>query len=108
MNEKLKCEKDTRAEAEKQDENTIGVYKPPTGKNHPNLKTLASHIPIELSGLLNNFLGAKPDNKLFAKVTGKRKREIGLVVPAKFSAVTMELRIAEILETELSSKAMKL
>jgi len=41
------------------------------------------------------------------KVTGKRKREIGLVVPARISAVTTELHIAEVLERELSSKAMK-
>lgn len=107
VDEILECEKDTRAEAEEQDENAIGAYKPPTGTKQPNSKTLAGHVPIELSRLLNNFLGANPDNKLFAKVTGKRKREIGLVVPAKFSAVTTELRIAEVLERELSSKAMK-
>ena len=40
-------------------------------------------------------------------VTGKRKREIELVVPARFSAATTELRIADVLERELSSKAMK-
>ena len=34
------------------------------------------------------------------KVTGKRKREMGLVVPARFSAGTTELRIAEVLERE--------
>ena len=104
----LECEKDTRAEAKEHDENAIGVYKPPTGTKQPNSKkTLAGHVPIELSRLLKNFLGANTENKLFAKATGKRKREIGLVVPAKFSAVTTELRIAEVLERELSSKAMK-
>ena len=41
------------------------------------------------------------------KVTGKREREIGLVVLERFSAVTMELRIVEVLERELSSKGMK-
>ena len=34
------------------------------------------------------------------KVTGKRKREMGLVVLARFSAVTTELYIAEVLERE--------
>ena len=64
-------------------------------------------VPIELSRLLNNFLRANTENNLFAKVTGKRKREIRLVVPARFSAVTTELHIVEVLERELSSKAMK-
>ena len=89
------------------DQVSISVYKPPTGTKQPNSKTLAGHVPIELSRLLNNFLGTNPDNKLFAKVTGKRNREIGLVVPVKFSAVSTELRIAEVLERELSIKAMK-
>jgi hypothetical protein len=61
------------------------------------LQTLAGHVPIELPRLLKNFLGASTENKLFAKVTGKRKREIGLVVPARFSAVTTELHIGEVL-----------
>ena len=51
-----------------------------------------------LSSLLNNFLRANTENNVFAKVTGKRKREIRLVVPARFLAVTTELRIAEVLE----------
>ena len=38
------------------------------------------------------------------KVIGKSKRETGLVVPARFSAVTTELHIAEVSEGELSSK----
>ena len=76
--------------------------------NLPVPKARGSHVPIELSRLLNNFLRANIENNLFVKVTGKRKREIGLVVPARFSAVTTELRIAEVLERELSSmKAMK-
>ena len=65
------------------------------------------NVPIELSRLLNNFLRAKTENNLFARVTGKRKREIGLVVPARLSAVTTELHIAEVSQRELSSKAMK-
>ena len=64
-------------------------------------------IPIDLARLLKNFLDANADNKLFAKVTGKRKREVGLVVPAKFSAFTTELRIAEVLEREISGRAVK-
>ena len=92
------------------DKNRIGVDKPPglKGMKQPNSKKrLAVHIPIELSRLLNNFLCANTDNNLFAKVTGKRKGEIGLVVPARFLAVTTELCITEVLERELRSKAMK-
>ena len=106
VDEILECEEDTRAEAKEHDENAIGVYKPTTKQSDLN-KTLAGHVPIELSRLLKNFLDANADNKLFAKVTGKRKREVGLVVPAKFSAFTTELRIAEVLEREISSRAVK-
>lgn len=99
VDEILECEMDTRTEAKENDENAIGVYKLPTGSKQPNSKkTLAGHVPIKLSCLLKNFLGANTENKLFAKVNEKRKREIGLVVPARFSAVTTELCIAEVLE----------
>ena len=57
--------------------------------------------------LLNNVLRANTEKNLFAKATDKRKREIGLVVPARFSAVTTELHIAEVLEREVSSEVMK-
>jgi len=39
---------------------------------------------------------------LLAQVTGKRKREVGLVVTAKF---TTELRIARLLDRELNGRA---
>ena len=70
-------------------------------------ETLAGHIPIELSRLLKNFIEENAENKLCARVTGKRKREVGLVVPAKFSALTAELRIAKILEREPNTRAKK-
>ena len=57
--------------------------------------------------LMKNFIEAKASNKLLTRVTGKRKREVGLVVPAKFTAFTEELRIAQILERELKSRAKK-
>ena len=64
-------------------------------------KTLAGHVPIQLSHLLKNFLEAEAGNKLCAQVTGKRKREVWLVVPAKFTALTSEL------ERELTARAEK-
>ena len=62
------------------------------------------NVPIELSRLLKNFLEANAENRLLTQVTGKRKREVGLVVPAKF---TTELRIARILDRELNGRAVK-
>ena len=53
------------------------------------------------------LLEAKAENKLLAQVTGKRKREVGLVVPAKFTAFTAELPIARILDRELNGRAVK-
>ena len=38
------------------------------------------------------------------EVTGKRKREVGLVVPAKFNALTKDKKIAEVLDRELSKR----
>ena len=70
-------------------------------------KTLAGHVPIELSQLLSYFLQANAENQLAAQVTGKRKREVGLVVPAKFTAFTPKLRKARILERELNGRAAK-
>ena len=71
------------------------------------MKILAGHVPIELSHLLKNFLKAEAGNKLCEQVTGKRKREVGLVVLAKFTTLTSELRIARILERELTAQAEK-
>jgi len=47
------------------------------------------------------------ENNLLAQVTGKRKRKVGLVVPAKVTAFTTELRIARILDRELNGRAVK-
>ena len=98
INQVLQCKEDTRAEAKEYDANAISVYviKP------DNNKTLAGHVPIELSHLLSYFLQANAENQLVTQVTGKRKREVGLVVPAKFTAFTPELRNARILERELN------
>ena len=105
INQVLECEEDSCAEANEHDPNAIGVY---TVTKQPNAKeTRAGHVPIELSRLLKNFLEASNENRLHAQVTGKRKREVGLVVPAKYTAFTSELRIARILERELNGRAVK-
>ena len=83
--------------------NAIGVYVIKLDAN----KTLAGHVLIELLHLLSYFLQANAENQLVAQVTGKRKREVGLVVPAKFTAFTPELRNARILERERNGRASK-
>ena len=70
----LQCEKDSRAEAQEHDSNAVSVYL--VTMQWDAKKTLAGHVPIELSLLLKNFLEAEAGNKLCAQVTGKRKREV--------------------------------
>ena len=85
MSRVLGCKRDVCAEAQEHDSN--------------------ANVSIELSHLLKNFIEVKAENQLSARVTGKRKREVGLVVPAKFSALTSELRIARILKKELDARS---
>ena len=108
MDKKLECNKDTRAKAKEHDKNAISVYRITKQLDVANQKKiLVGHVPIELSRLMKNFLKANTENKLVAQITGKRKREIGLVVPAKFLAFTTDLCLAKILETELRKRALK-
>ena len=53
-------------------------------------KELVGHVPVELSSLIYHFLNASSENRMTFEVTGKRKREVGLVVPAKFNALTKD------------------
>ena len=50
-------------------------------------------------------LQANADNHLTATVGGKRKREVGLVVLAKFTTFTQELKNAKILKRDLNERA---
>ena len=94
-----------RAEAKEYDTNAIGVYvthERPDAEN-----TLARHVPIELSRLLTFFLQANADRISLLQQL-QRKREVGLVVPAKFTAFTQELKNAKILKRELNERAFEL
>ena len=53
---------------------------------------LASHIPIEISSLLNYFLKADKDNTIQVKVTGVRKLKVGLLVTGRCSTRTKRPR----------------
>ena len=44
------------------------------------------------------------ENSLVATVIGRRKREIGLVVPRRYTALTSDKRTADILIKELRKK----
>ena len=66
------------------------------------------HVPIELSSLLHYFLEADDKNHLICQVTGKRKREVGLVIPTKYFAYTKMKRIAETLDREIKKYKEKL
>ena len=59
---------------------------------------------MEISTLLDYFLKTDESNKLVVEVTGKRRCEVGLVVPAKFTAYTMNQRHAQVLDAELIKK----
>ena len=65
---------------------------------------LVGHVPIEISKLLYNFLREDKSNSIKLKVVGKRKREVGLLIPATFIACTENKRTAEIFDTELAKR----
>ena len=63
--------------------------------------SLVGHAPVELSKLLNEFLKADTRNCIYVEVIGKQKREVGLVVSAKFPARTKCSRTARVLDEQL-------
>lgn len=86
---------DSREEAQQYDKYCVGVYR---DEEHG---VLVGHIPVEISSLCYHFLNQSEDNMIRVVVTGKRQREVGLVVPAKFSFETSRKKDAETLEREL-------
>ena len=71
---------------------------------HEESEQLIGHIPTEISQQISYFLEAATTNTMTAVVTGKRKREIGLVVPAKYVAYTENKKHAQILIKKLLEK----
>ena len=65
------------------------------------------HLPIEISCLLTYFLEASSENKLNAIVIGKRKQEVGLVVPAKYAALTKNKTFTNVLAGKLQKEKRK-
>ena len=56
---------------------------------------------------MKQFLDADKNNPLMATVVGKRKREVGLVIPAKYSAMTANQEIITVLNNELLKRKEK-
>ena len=69
-----------------------------------NKKKVPGHVPIGCSTLVDNFSNADKESKLTAVINGKRKREVGLVVPAEFTGRTKKRNVATILDRELEKK----
>ena len=98
--EVLIYEKDNHEEVKEHDVNAVGIYK--ESPEEGNLE-LAGHVRIELSRVLACFLAASKTNVLTVKVCGKRKREVGLVVPGCYWAMTNRKKGADILSTEINN-----
>ena len=94
-NESLDWKKENREEALNYDKHAVGVSR----KN----ATLVGHLPIELSNLIDYFLKDAEENFASTAAVVPRKREVGLSVPAKFTAVTKNMRVA----TALSKESLK-
>ena len=84
---------DNRDGAQEHDKYAVGIYK----KNNDGSKELVCHSPVEFSSLLHHFLQARAENCINVEVIGKRKREVGLVVPVKYNAFTRNKKIALVL-----------
>ena len=99
VGEKLSCRKDNRKEATDLDIHAVGVYKDVSHQSEEN--SLACHVPIELSRLISGFLGATEENAVFVTVSGKRKRELGLVAPGLYKAHSKRRKYASLLLKEM-------
>ena len=69
INQVLQCEEDTRVEAKEYDANAIGVYVIKPDAN----KTLAGHVPIELSHLLRLLPTSKRQKSAGRTSNGEEK-----------------------------------
>ena len=83
---------DSREEDQLYDSYALGTYR---------FGELVGHVPYELSNLLFRFLEADSRNTIKVKVSGKRKCEVGLVIPARYITVTDNRKQAQILLEEL-------
>ena len=98
IGEMLEAASDDREAAKEYDKYAVALYKK---------DILVGYIPIEISSLSFHFINQDAVNKIKALTTGKRQREIGLVVLAKLIFVTNNKRFSEVLENELVKRKNK-
>ena len=98
VGENLFTAAEKREEAFNYDEFVISVY------NDETCGLLVGHLPIKISSLCYHFLKKSSENKIIVKITGKREREIGLVVPANFVYITKDKNRSIILEAKLEKR----
>ena len=84
VGENLFTAPDRREEGLSDNEFAIDIYK------DEKCSLLVRHLPIEISSLSYHFLKKSSENKIIVKITGKREREIGLVVPANFAYINKD------------------
>ena len=94
----LVCKKDNRQEALEHDPNAVGVYKE---SSEDSSLAFVGHVPIELSTLVAGFLDASKKHSVSVQVCGKRKREVGPIVPGLYRARTKKRRFGKILVKEI-------
>ena len=90
---KVELQKNYCEEALSYDKRSVGVFKKD--------ESLVSQIPIELPRLDDYFIKKNKENLILALVEEPRKREVRLVVPAKFTDVTKELTVVTTLLKEI-------
>ena len=87
------------------DKFAVGIYKiKEKEKDMEEQKKLFGHVPVELSSIIYHFLNASSENRMTVEVTDKCQREVGLVVPTKFNALTKDKKnkkTAKVLDKEL-------
>ena len=76
----------------KYDKHAIGVFKSDN--------KVVDCTPVKVSNLIDNFLEIAEEKNVSAAVADQRKREVGPVIPAKYSLFTKDLKTATILQQE--------
>ena len=91
-NQLLHCFKDNREVALQHDEYSIGIYDD---------LNLVGHAPKEISKLLHQFLDADRKNKVVVNVSGKKRKELGLVIPGIYRVISGDKKHAQIMKDNL-------
>jgi len=84
------------------DKHAVGVYRTKDEK-----KQLVGHVPMKLSKLLDYFLMASNESKLIVTASGKRKREVYLIVPGTYQTMTNDFGQAKISNDELEKISLR-